>query len=83
MSLIDSYGLWNNKGGVGKSTITYHLATRYAEINPDKNVVVLDLCPQANSSMMLLGGGQIGENNVFNNCTLPDDSAGSVPCVAL
>ncbi|EEF75161.1 ParA family protein [Phocaeicola coprophilus] len=71
MSLIDSYGLWNNKGGVGKSTITYHLATRYAEINPDKNVVVLDLCPQANSSMMLLGGGQIGENNVFNNCTLP------------
>ena len=55
----------------GKSTITFHLATRYAETNPDKNVIVIDLCPQANSSMMLLGGGQIGETNVLNNCTLP------------
>lgn len=70
MALINTYGLWNNKGGVGKSTITFHLATRYAETNPDKNVIVLDLCPQANSSMMLLGGGQIGETNVLHNCTL-------------
>lgn len=70
MALLNSYGLWNNKGGVGKSTITFHLATRYAEINPDKNVLVIDLCPQANSSMMLLGGGTTGETNVMNQCTL-------------
>lgn len=70
MALIDTFGIWNNKGGVGKSTITFHLATRYAETNPDKNVIVIDLCPQANSSMMLLGGGQTGENNVLQNCTL-------------
>lgn len=66
MSLIHSYALWNNKGGVGKSTITFHLSMRYAELNPDKNTLVIDLCPQANSSMMLLGGGQKGENSIIN-----------------
>jgi cellulose biosynthesis protein BcsQ len=49
MSVIRSYAIWNNKGGVGKSTITFHLASRYAEKNPDKNVLVIDLCPQSNS----------------------------------
>lgn len=55
MSLINSYALWNNKGGVGKSTISFHLSMRYAETHPDAKVLVIDLCPQANSSMMLLG----------------------------
>ena len=61
MGLIHSYALWNNKGGVGKSTITFHLAMRYAELHPDEKVLVIDLCPQANSSMMLLGEGQLGK----------------------
>lgn len=69
MALLNTYGIWNNKGGVGKSTITFHLATRFAETNPEKNVLVLDLCPQANSSMMLLGGGQAGEANVMTLCS--------------
>lgn len=69
MALVESYAIWNNKGGVGKSTITFHLATRYAEAHPDKKVLVIDLCPQANSSMMLLGGGTTGEQNVMNLCT--------------
>lgn len=69
MAIINRYGIWNNKGGVGKSTITFHLATRYAEQNPNVNVLVIDLCPQANSSMMLLGGGTTGETNVMNLCT--------------
>jgi len=69
MSVIRSYAIWNNKGGVGKSTITFHLASRYAERNPDKNVLVIDLCPQSNSSMMLLGGGATGENHVLDLCT--------------
>jgi cellulose biosynthesis protein BcsQ len=59
-----SYVIWNNKGGVGKSTITFHIASVYANLNPDKDVVVIDLCPQANSSMMLLGGGKVGEQNL-------------------
>ena len=59
-----SYVIWNNKGGVGKSTITFHIASVYAEKNPDRDVVVIDMCPQANVSMMLMGGGSIGEENL-------------------
>jgi cellulose biosynthesis protein BcsQ len=70
MSVIRSYAIWNNKGGVGKSTITFHLASHYAEKNPDKKVLVIDLCPQSNSSMMLLGGGATGEKHVLDLCTL-------------
>jgi cellulose biosynthesis protein BcsQ len=69
MAVIRSYAIWNNKGGVGKSTITFHLASRYAEKNPNKRVLVIDLCPQSNSSMMLLGGGATGENHVLDFCT--------------
>ncbi|MDO9358556.1 MAG: ParA family protein [Polaromonas sp.] len=69
MSVIRSYAIWNNKGGVGKSTIAFHLASRYAEEHPDVNVLVIDLCPQSNSSMMLLGGGTDGEGHVLNLCT--------------
>ena len=61
-----TYAFWNNKGGVGKSTITFHTATRFAELNPNMNVLVIDMCPQSNVSMMLLGGGQQGENTVIN-----------------
>lgn len=71
MGLLQSYGVWNNKGGVGKSTITFHVAARYAELHPKRNVLVIDLCPQANSSMMLLGGGNTGETAVLNFGTLP------------
>lgn len=69
MQTIDRYVVWNNKGGVGKSTITYHAATRYAETHPEKMVLVIDLCPQANASMMLLGGGTNGEGFVLGLCT--------------
>jgi cellulose biosynthesis protein BcsQ len=61
--------IWNNKGGVGKSTITFHVAARYAEKHPTRNVLVIDLCPQGNVSMMLLGGGNTGEAAVLDFCT--------------
>lgn len=63
---MKTYVIWNNKGGVGKSTIAFNLASRYAELNANKKVLVIDLCPQANSTMMLLGGGMTGEQNVLN-----------------
>lgn len=69
MAVMRSYAIWNNKGGVGKSTIAFHLASRYAEVHPDVNVLVIDLCPQSNSSMMLLGGGTSGEEQVLEFCT--------------
>lgn len=59
-----SYVMWNNKGGVGKSTITFHVASVYAEKNPDRDVIVIDMCPQANVSMMLMGGGQQAEQKL-------------------
>jgi cellulose biosynthesis protein BcsQ len=67
--LKESYAVWNNKGGVGKSTITFHVASRYAETNPNVNVLVVDLCPQSNASMMLFGGGATGESEVLAKCS--------------
>lgn len=65
-----SYVMWNNKGGVGKSTITFHVAAMYAEINPDRDVVVIDMCPQANVSMMLMGGGKKAETHLQEFITM-------------
>lgn len=64
-----SYVMWNNKGGVGKSTITFHVASVYAEVNPDRDVIVIDMCPQANVSMMLMGGGRNAEETLQNLIT--------------
>lgn len=58
------YAIWNNKGGVGKSYLTFQLASEYARQNENKKVLVVDLCPQANSSSMLLGGMIDGETTL-------------------
>jgi chromosome partitioning protein len=55
------YALWNNKGGVGKSYLTFQIASEYARTHPAQKVLVIDLCPQANASGMLLGGIVKGE----------------------
>lgn len=55
------YAFWNNKGGVGKSYLTFQVASEYARAHSDKKVLVIDLCPQANASGMLLGGMVSGE----------------------
>ena len=53
---MSRYALWNNKGGVGKTFLTFALSCEYALAHPDEEVIVLDLCPQANLTEMLLGG---------------------------
>jgi chromosome partitioning protein len=58
------YALWNNKGGVGKSYLTFQIASEYAKTHPDQKVLVIDLCPQANASSMLLGGIIRGEEHL-------------------
>jgi chromosome partitioning protein len=55
------YALWNNKGGVGKSYLTFQIACEYARTHPTQKILVIDLCPQANASGMLLGGIAKGE----------------------
>ncbi|MEA9824581.1 ParA family protein [Xanthomonas campestris pv. raphani] len=57
---IDIFAFYNNKGGVGKTTLCQNAACLYAEKNPGELVLVIDLCPQANVSQFLLGGGHKG-----------------------
>ena len=54
------YATWNNKGGVGKTFLTFMMAGEYAHDNPKKKVVAIDLCPQANLSEIILGGNGKG-----------------------
>ncbi|MFX0178383.1 MAG: ParA family protein [Candidatus Hodarchaeota archaeon] len=54
------YAIWNNKGGVGKSFLSFILSCEYALKNPTKKVVLIDLCPQANVSEIALGGNGEG-----------------------
>lgn len=58
------YALWNNKGGVGKSYLTFQIASEFARTHPNEKILVIDLCPQANASSMLLGGILAGEQNL-------------------
>ena len=60
-----TYALWNNKGGVGKSHLMFQIACEYARTHPEQNVLVLDVCPQANASGMLLGGMNTGDQNLL------------------
>ena len=50
------YAFWNNKGGTGKTSLAFQAITRYAEINPTKRILAIDICPQANLSELMLGG---------------------------
>ncbi|MDC7787564.1 ParA family protein [Rhodoplanes sp. TEM] len=61
---LPKYAVWNNKGGVGKTFVTFVIAAEYASVHKDKTVVVIDMCPQANVSEILLGGNGTGAENL-------------------
>jgi len=50
------YTIWNNKGGTGKTSLAFQSITRYAEEHPEKRILAIDVCPQANLSELFLGG---------------------------
>ena len=50
---------FNNKGGVGKTSLVYHLAWMFSELG--KRVVVTDLDPQANQTAAFLDDDKIEE----------------------
>lgn len=50
------YAFWNNKGGTGKTSLIFQGLTFYANQNPDKRILAVDVCPQANLSELLFGG---------------------------
>jgi len=57
------YAVWNNKGGVGKSFLSFVLATEIAH-ERGVPVVLIDMCPQANLSEIVLGGNGIGSERL-------------------
>jgi cellulose biosynthesis protein BcsQ len=65
---MTTYALWNNKGGVGKSFLCFVAASEYAHLHSEADVYVIDLCPQANVSEILLGGYS---NNLKNPDNIP------------
>lgn len=48
--------IWNNKGGTGKTSLAFQLLCDYAHSHPEKKILAIDVCPQANLSELLLGG---------------------------
>lgn len=57
------YAIWNNKGGVGKTFLSFVLATEIANTRK-RPVVLVDMCPQANLSEIVLGGNGIGSERL-------------------
>ena len=49
---MKTVAFFNNKGGVGKTSLVYHLAWMYADLG--RNVVAADLDPQANLTSMFI-----------------------------
>ena len=57
------YAVWNNKGGVGKTFLSFVLATEIAK-EREIPVVLVDMCPQANLSEIVLGGNGSGSKRL-------------------
>src|SRR5687767_12534328 len=57
------YAIWNNKGGVGKTFLSFVLATEVAH-RRGIPVVLVDMCPQANLSEIVLGGNGVGSERL-------------------
>lgn len=49
-------GYWNNKGGTGKTSLAFQTICAFAAQNATAKILVIDVCPQANLSELMLGG---------------------------
>ncbi|MDR2390661.1 MAG: AAA family ATPase [Planctomycetota bacterium] len=74
---------FNNKGGVGKTSLIYHLAWMFASLR--KRVVIIDLDPQANLTAALLDEDKIeaiwdkpGSGSTIYQCVKPLTSVGDI-----
>ncbi len=71
---MKTIAFFNNKGGVGKTTLVYHLAWMYAELG--YSVVAADLDPQANLSAVFLPEDRLEE--LWPDGAHPDSILGAV-----
>lgn len=71
---MKTIAFFNNKGGVGKTTLVYHLAWMYADMGA--SVIAADLDPQANLSAMFLNERRLEE--VWPDDEHPESILGSV-----
>lgn len=71
---MKTIAFFNNKGGVGKTTLVYHLAWMYAELG--YSVVAADLDPQANLSAVFLSEDRLEE--LWPDDGHPDSILGAV-----
>ena len=71
---MKTIAFFNNKGGVGKTTLVYHLAWMYAELG--FSVVAADLDPQANLSAVFLREDRLEE--LWPDDGHPDSILGAV-----
>ena len=56
---MKTIAFFNNKGGVGKTSLVYHLAWMFGEL--ERRVVAVDLDPQANLSGMFLDENRLSD----------------------
>ena len=56
---MTTIAFFNNKGGVGKTTLLYHLAWMYSDLG--LRVIAMDLDPQSNLSSMFLNEDRMDE----------------------
>ena len=56
---MKTIAFFNNKGGVGKTSLVYHLAWMYADLG--LSVIAADLDPQANLTAMFLDEDRMEE----------------------
>ncbi len=54
---MNTIAFFNNKGGVGKTSLVYHLAWMYSDLG--LSVLAVDLDPQANLTSMFLDEGEL------------------------
>jgi len=71
---MKSVVFFNNKGGVGKTSLVYHLTWMYADLG--LSVVAIDLDPQANLSAMFLPEDRLDE--LWPDGDHPDTILGAV-----
>lgn len=74
---------FNNKGGVGKTTVIYHLAWTFASLQ--KRVVIFDLDPQSNLTAAFLNEDEIAtiwnqenKGSTIYNCVNPLAGVGDI-----